>query len=214
MPSTEQKGSLVGLTGNIAAGKTAVAQIFGRLGCAVVDADQVSREVMVDPELVQRLTGEFGPQVLDSTGGVDRAALGSLIFADAGARARLEAITHPAIAVASEARFENLWQQGRRLVMYEAALLVETGRYRQMDALVVVVAPQGLRLERLMKRSGLDRRAAQRRLAAQLPQREKAALADHLIDNSGTIEQTRGKVAQVWGELQARFCAPPGREEA
>jgi dephospho-CoA kinase len=190
---------VVGLTGNIAAGKSAVARLFGELGAALIDADELAREVVAPGgELWPRLRAEFGPAIFGAYGALDRAALGRLVFADPAARRRLEALTHPAIVAAAERRIVELASACARIVIYEAALLVETGRYRELDLLLVVVAEDALRLARLMARSGLDRGAAEARLRSQLPQAEKAALADYVIDNNGTMEHTRAQVERVW----------------
>ena len=198
--------TIVGLTGGIAAGKSTVAEMFGELGCAVVDADQLSREVMREPDLVQQLVQVFGPGVLDDQVIVDRRALGARVFSDPRARGELEAITHPAIAAAARRTFEALGRSGHRQVLYEAALLVETGRHEEMDLLVVVVADQEVRVQRLMRRSDLTRDEALARLDSQLPQQAKAALADYLIDNSQSLEQTRQRVVEAWGEILRRIA--------
>lgn len=201
-PSKEIGIEVVGLTGGIAAGKSTVAQMFAQLGCAVLDADQLSRDVMEYPEVLGQVERAFGRQVLDGNGHVDRKALGAIVFSDAAARARLEAIAHPAIAVAARRGFDELWRQGHQLVLYEAALLVETGRHEEMDLLVVVVADEEVRVKRLMRRSSLSREEAGLRLRSQLPQPEKASLAHYVIDNSGTLEQTRVRVGEVWEEIK------------
>ena len=192
---------VAGLTGGIAAGKSTVASMFRELGCPVMDADQLSRDVMEDPRVLGQVVGVFGEGVLGDDGRVDRKALGDIVFADAGARSRLEAIAHPAIAAAALRGFEELRRQGHQLVLYEAALLVETGRHAEMDLLLVVVADEEVRIRRLMRRSDLTREEADARLRSQAPQEAKAALAHHVIDNSGTLEQTRARVLDVWAEI-------------
>lgn len=192
----------IGLTGGIAAGKSAVARMFRELGAAVLDADRISREICAPGEpTLARIVEAFGPGVLDAGGRLHRAALGERVFADARARRNLEAITHPAIAAEFDRRVARLGEQGHRIVFYEAALLVEAGRHRDLDRIVVVVADDELRVQRLMARDGLEHDAATRRLAAQLDQRAKADLADYVIDNSGSLEQTRAQVDAVWRAL-------------
>jgi dephospho-CoA kinase len=194
---------LLGLTGGIAAGKSTVAGMLRELGAAVLDADQLARQVVErDPALRQRLAAEFGDGVLAADGSLDRQQLGRLVFADAGARRRLEALTHPAIAAEAERRVAELREvEGAAIVVYEAALLVETGRHRQMDRLLVVVADDELRVRRLMRRSGLSEAQARQRLASQLPQEQKARQAHYVVDNSGSLDHTRRRVWQVWSEL-------------
>ncbi|MCC6746278.1 MAG: dephospho-CoA kinase [Deltaproteobacteria bacterium] len=193
---------LVGLTGGIAAGKTTVAEVFAELGAGVVDADRLAREVTAPgaPALVE-IVRVFGHEVLGADGSLDRAALGRRVFVDPAERAKLEAITHPAIAAASAARLEQLRDAGAPLLIYEAALLVETGRYRQMDRLVVVTATEEVRVARLMARNGFTRADALARLAAQLPEEEKVRVADYVVDNSGALAETRRQVEAVWRAL-------------
>jgi len=195
---------IIGLTGGIASGKSAVAGMFCELGASHLDADQLARQVVSeDPALLEAMVQEFGEGIRAADGGLDRAALGEIVFADAAARARLEALTHPAIIARARRELEALRGEGAP-VIYEAALLVETGRYQELDLLVVVVANMEVRRERLTKRDGLTPAEAEQRFAAQLPQEEKAALADHVIDNSGPLQQTRKQVEQIWRDLNRR----------
>jgi len=189
---------LIGLTGGVAAGKSTVARILASLGAAVVDADELAREVVSAPVVRAQIESAFGPGVLAPSGDLDRGALGRIVFGDAAARRRLEGITHPAIVTSARDRIEALRQAGRRVVVYEAALLVESGRDREMDLLVVVVADDEVRLQRLMNRNGLSRAEALQRLQAQLPQQVKRERADYVIDNSGSLEQTRSLTEQLW----------------
>jgi dephospho-CoA kinase len=199
-----QDALVVGLTGGIAAGKSTVASMFHELGAPVLDADNLAREVTArGSETLRRIAKELGEQILDRAGELDRKALGRLVFSDPGARARLEAIVHPVIAGAARERIEELARDGHSVVIYEAALLVETNRHREMDRLVVVTAGDAARIARLMARDGLDRAQAEARLAAQLPQRQKAELADYVIDNSGPLAQTRARAESVWRALCA-----------
>ena len=192
----------MGLTGGIASGKSTVARIFCELGALHLDADQLARQVVnEDPALLQALVREFGAAIRDGQGGLDRAALGRVVFADAEARARLEAMTHPAIIARARRELSALRGRGAP-VIYEAALLVETGRYLELDLLVVVVANMEVRRQRLMQRDGLSPEEVEQRFAAQLPQEQKAALADHVIDNSGSLQETRTQVEQVWREIE------------
>jgi dephospho-CoA kinase len=195
--------TLIGLTGGIAAGKTTVARMFVELGAPLVDADLLARQVTAPgTDTLRQVVEAFGQEVLSDDGELDRRALGRVVFGDEAARRRLEQITHPAIIRAARARVTALGRQGHRHVIYEAALLVETGRHEEMDRLVVVVADDELRVERLIDRDRLSREEARARLEAQLPQEQKAALADYVIDNSGPVEQSRAQVEDVWRRLQ------------
>ncbi len=197
---------VIGLTGGIAAGKSSVARMLAELGAPVLDADQLAREVTRPGSAALRAIVEsFGAEVLTAAGELDRAALGRRVFTDPEARRRLEAITHPAIVAEGERRIAELGAAGQRAVVYEAALLCETGRHRELDRLIVVTAEDATRVSRLMARSALSRVEAEARLRAQLPQEQKAALADYLIDNSGSLEQTRVQVERVWSRVLAEL---------
>lgn len=188
----------IGLTGGIASGKSTVSAAFRALGAQIVDADEVARAVVApgSPGLAA-LVRAFGPEIL-CEGQLDRARLGQRVFGDPQARQTLEAITHPLIAAESTARLEAAQASGAPLVIYDAALLVESGRAEAFRPLVVVTLPPELQRARLMARDGLSAAQAQARLDAQLPLHEKAALADHLIDNSGPPEQTVAQVRALW----------------
>ncbi|MBW2734404.1 MAG: dephospho-CoA kinase [Deltaproteobacteria bacterium] len=196
---------LVGLTGGIGAGKSTVAAVFAAEGAAVVDADALAREVVVPGSPALRAMVErFGTGILDSEGGLHRRRLAREVFGDAVEREALEAILHPAIIKASQERFVALAGQGFEVVVYEAALLVEAGRQREMDLLVVVTAPDVERVSRLMARDGLDEEQVKRRLAAQMSQEKKAALADFVIHNAGAREALRAKVQAIWQQISMK----------
>ena len=197
---------IVGLTGGIGSGKSSVARIFAAEGVPVVDADQVAREV-VEPgtQGLDEVVASFGAHILDESGRLDRAALGARVFSDPAARARLEAILHPRIAQASMARFTELAKAGHPYAIYEAALLVENGTHRMMSALVVVTASEATQIARVRARDGLDEDAARARIAAQLPLADKVKVADYVIENEGTLEETRARTLEVHRALEARF---------
>lgn len=193
---------LVGLTGGIAAGKSTVAVVLKSMGVAVMDADQLSRVVMAPGgSAYDPVVAAFGEQILRSNGEVDRKLLGSIVFADAEKRQLLERITHPAIGAESIARIQKFADAGHRIVVYEAALLVETGRHNMVAALIVVIANDALRIERICKRDQVSPDEAAARITSQLAQQAKADLADYLIDNSGSLEQTRHQVGEIWPRL-------------
>ena len=157
--------AVVGLTGGIACGKSTVASIFAELGVPIVDADQISREV-VEPGSagLAEIVSTFGAEVLCADGTLNRKALGAIVFADDAKRRRLESITHPRIAARSMQRFGELAARGGVAYgLYEAALLVENGSYKMFAALVVVSSPSAMQLERVMTRDGLDAHAGPRR---------------------------------------------------
>ena len=200
---------LVGLTGSIATGKSTVSRMFAHLGARVIDADLLAREVVMPGQAAYaRIVEEFGPQVVQADGSLDRKALGTVVFADAAKRKRLEEITHPAIgarqgrllSVLDEEAFEGV-------VIWDAALLFEGGGVAQMDRVVVVYADPEIERLRLMERDGLSDADARARIASQMPIAEKAKLAHHVIDNSGTREETERQVRTVYGALLAELKA-------
>jgi dephospho-CoA kinase len=193
---------LIGLTGGIACGKTTVSRMFTGRGATVIDADQIARDVVRPGSAgLEAIVAAFGVEVRRPDGTLDRPRLGALIFADPHARKRLEAITHPLIAAESMRRLGEALGANPPLVVYDAALLVESGRAEQFRPLVVVQTSRESQIARLMSRDGLDREAAERRLSSQMDLETKAAMADHVIDNSGTLAETEQQVARLWEAL-------------
>lgn len=181
---------LFGLTGGIASGKSTVAARFRTRGLAVLDADQIAREVVLpgSPALLE-LTARFGPGVLGADGALDRQRLGALVFADPDARRALNAIVHPRIAARTQELRAQLEAAGHDVACYEAALLVENGLAAAFQPLVVVVAAPALQRARLMQRDGLDASAAEQRLAAQAPLEAKLAVAAYVVRNEGNRDE-------------------------
>ena len=200
---------LVGLTGGIATGKSTVSEKFRRLGGLIIDADLLAREVVEpgEPALAE-IAAEFGAGVLDQDGRLDRKALGAVVFADAGRRRLLEALTHPRIRERFAARLQTLGAEGfRGLVFFDAAVMIESGNYRNMDRLVVVIADETTQLARLMARDGIDRDEALRKIRSQMPLADKAKLADYVIDNSGDRAATEAQARGVYEALLADLAA-------
>ncbi len=197
-------GRVIGLTGGIASGKSTVAALLREHGAAIVDADLVARQV-VEPgtPALAELVAHFGGEVLDADGRLDRAALGARVFSDPGARATVNAITHPRIAQASQRAIAALVEAGNDPVIYEAALIVENNLHRALDGLIVVAVARDVQLERLMARDGVSEEEATARLAAQLPLQDKVAVADWVIDNGGSYAATRERVADTWARIRA-----------
>lgn len=196
----------IGLTGGIASGKSTVARMLAERGVPVIDADRLAREV-VEPgtEALAAIAARW-PQVVRE-GRLDRKALGAIVFGDPGERRALEAIVHPAIRRESERRMAALEAEGVPLAVYEAALLIENGLDRVLDATVLVAAPEEVQVERLVARDGLDPEAARARIAAQLPLAEKRKRATFVIENDGDLATLRERVDRVWGEIERRFGA-------
>jgi len=193
---------VLGITGGIATGKSTVAAIFADLGAVVVSADQLAREAVApgSPALAE-LTAAFGVEILGARGELDRTALARIVFADATARERLNAITHPAIARLSAARLRQLRSQGVPLVVYEAPLLFEAGAASRVDQVLTVTVAAPVQRLRLAARDRLDGAALQARIDALWPQWEKVARADFVIDNSGSLAEIRRQVSALYGHL-------------
>ena len=195
---------ILGLTGGIASGKSTVADRFAALGAVVVNADLLAREAVAPgTAALAELAAAFGEAILTPQGALDRARLAEVVFDDTVARARLEAITHPAIAALAEARLAGLVAQGHELIVYEAPLLFEAGAEKRVDRVLLVLVDPQVQLARLMARDQLDEAAARARVAAQWPQADKVARADYVIDNSGSPEETARMVSALYGELKA-----------
>jgi len=196
---TGRRFLLVGLTGGVATGKSTVSAMFRALGCVVIDADLLAREV-VEPgrPAYERIVAEFGRQVLQSDGRLDRKALGAIVFSDPARRACLESITHPEIRARFAARLAELAAEGfEGLVIFDAPVMIESGSYRTVDRLVVVTSDESLQLARQGSRDGLAADEALRRIRSQAPLPDKVKLADHVIDNSGDLRSTEAQVREV-----------------
>jgi dephospho-CoA kinase len=184
-----------GLTGGISSGKSAVAALLRARGVAVVDADQVARDVVApgQPALAE-LVAAFGPEIVDASGALNRKALGARAFADPAARQTLNRITHPRIAAATRRMIEELTAKGAPFVVYEAALLVENQLHRALDGLIVVRADEAVQIARTQARDGLTSAEALARVRAQAPLEEKLAAASWVIDNRGSLDDLGAQV--------------------
>ena len=190
----------VGLTGGVGAGKSTVARALEGHGAVVIDADALAREV-VEPGTpgLADLVAEFGPGVLDADGALDRPRLGALVFADPARRSALEAIVHPLVRRRA-AELEAAAPAGA-LVVHDIPLLVETGQGGLFDAVVVVDVPPEVQADRLVGDRGWSPEEAAARIAAQASRADRLAAATYVIDNTGTIEDLRQRVAEVFAEL-------------
>lgn len=190
----------VGLTGGIAAGKSAVARRLAELGAVLIDADAIARAV-VEPGTpgLAAIVEAFGKGILSGDGALDRPALGALVFADGKARETLNSIVHPLVrAEAARLRAEA---PEDAVVIQDIPLLVETGQGANFDMVLVVAAPLEERLRRMIQDRGMSEADALARIAAQASDAERAAVADIVIENSGTLEQLRDKVTEIWESL-------------
>src|SRR5437773_7912860 len=194
----------VGLTGSIAVGKSHVLRMFAELGCHVIDADTIAREVVApNTEGLKSVVATFG-DVLNFDGTLNRAKLGQIVFADEARRQKLNSLLHPLIIAAQDEQIRELESHDPEgIVIIDAALMIESGGYERLDKLVVVYCDPEIELERLMKRDGLSREAASERINTQMPQEQKKKYADYLIDTSGSFDATRAQVVSVFEQLRA-----------
>ena len=194
--------SRVGLTGGIASGKSTVSAMLAEFGAVVIDADALAREVVEKgtPGL-DAVVAEFGPTLLTPEGDLDRAAMGSLVFGDEAARKRLEAIVHPLVFERMVALEEAADDDD--LVVHDIPLLAEGGRADTFDAVIVVDCPPELQIARMMADRGWTREDAESRIAAQATRADRLAIATHVIDNTGTIDELRDRVVEVFVSLRA-----------
>jgi dephospho-CoA kinase len=201
---------ILGLTGGIASGKSSVADFFVACGAILVSADLLAREV-VNPgsPTLEKLVEAFGEDILAPSGSLNREALAQRAFADPVARRRLESITHPAIAHLAECRLAALKAAPHDLIVYEAPLLFEAGAESRVDLVLVVVVDQATQLARLQQRNRLSAEEARQRIASQWPQADKVQKADFVIDNSGTLAQTRSMVEGLYHYLTRTMASGP-----
>jgi dephospho-CoA kinase len=193
---------VVALTGNIASGKSEVARIFADLGATVIDADELAREV-VRPGMpaLASIVSRWGDRVLNPDGTLNRAAMRAIIFADAMERKSLNEIIHPEVRKLRDQLVEEARARGDTVVVAAIPLLFEAGLEREYDRVVLVDAPDDVRLARLVQRRGIGAVEARRMMAAQMPAASKRLRADAVIDNDADLKALRRSVEQVWNEL-------------
>ena len=208
--SAPRKFLLVGLTGGIGTGKSTVSTLLRQLGCEIIDADVLAREVVGPGQpALATIAAEFGPDLVTADGALDRKRLGAIVFANPERRRRLEAITHPAIRERFQARLAELAEKGFvGIVIYDAPVILEAGNYQSyIERLIVVVTDEATQLARVGGRDGTDEAENRRKIASQMPLAEKAKLADYVIDNSGDREATAAQVRRVFAALLAELEA-------
>lgn len=194
---------IIGLTGNIATGKSEVASMFREMGAKIIDADRIAREVVEKGSPAWKdIVGYFGEKILNKDGSVNRKTLGEIVFRDPKKLSKLNEITHPRIMEAIKRRLDEYRKQQISIVIIEAALIVEKGGMKDIiDKLVVVTSDRNDQISRLMKRDGISREDALYRIRSQMPISEKTKHADYVIDNSKTLEYTRKQVSNLMEEL-------------
>ena len=190
----------MGLTGGIGSGKSTVARMLAERGAVVVDADQISRE-LVEPggAALAELVTEFGPRILQADGSLSRAELAAMAFSDPRATERLNAIMHPLIGAEAQRRIND--EPEAAVVVYDMPLLVETGQADLVDLVVVVDVPEEVQIDRAVRLRGLDEADVHRRMSVQASRADRLARADVVIDNSGGLPQTHEQVDQLWDRL-------------
>jgi dephospho-CoA kinase len=199
----------VGLTGNIASGKSTVARAWTELGGTVIDADRLARRAVErgTPGLA-RIVAEWGTRVLTPACELDRGILRDIVFSDPDAKARLEAIIHPEVARLRDVEYRAAQASGAPLIVADIPLLYEVGMEDDFDILVLVDAPEELRLERLVRERGLDPETARRMIDAQMPSDRKRGRADVVIENAGSVAELEERAREVWRELTSRAAVP------
>ena len=194
---------VVGLTGGIGSGKSAVSRLLVCHGAVVVDADLVAREV-VEPGTpgLAAVAERFGPSLLRPDGALDRAALGRLVFGDPAALAALNGLLHPLIAARTSELVEQARTDGARVLVHDVPLLVENGLAPLYDAVVVVAVTPMTQLDRLVRLRGMDEGDARARIGAQAVLADKLAVATHVVHNDGPVRDLPPQVARLWAELE------------
>ena len=196
---------VVGLTGGMACGKSFVAAALAGMGCHVVEADALGHDVLLPGGAAYSgVVGHFGDEILDAQGRIDRARLATLVFSDPVQLAWLNGMVHPAVRALAEQRFHDIAAQDpRAIVIYVAAILVETGSHRDFFRLIAVTCSPAQQFERAMARPGAREDDVRARLARQIPNSQKTGLADYVIDTSGTREETLRQTEIVFEELSS-----------
>jgi dephospho-CoA kinase len=192
---------VIGVTGNIACGKSSASRLLGEFGATVIDADRVYHE-LIQPgmPLQYALKDRFGENVVAADGQIDRKALGAIVFSDPAALADLDQLTHPTVVAETISRIENTSTQ---VVVVDAVKLFESGIAERCDEVWLVLCNPEIQLTRLMSRNGIDRADAERRIAAQPPLETKIILSSRIIDNSSDTETLRTVVAQLWQDVMS-----------
>jgi dephospho-CoA kinase len=205
---------IVGLTGGVASGKTTVSEVLREEGATLIDADQIARE-LVQPQTPawQELVRVFGNEILDRDGSIHRQKLASLIFSNPRRRSLLNRILHPRIKEEISRRLKGIQQKDpEAIVVIDAPLLIETGGHREMDKVIVVVSTETQQIERLRRRNQLSEEQARAMLSSQMSLEEKTTVADYVICNEGSPEETRQKAKNVFKELKRIALQPKGHK--
>jgi len=194
---------VVGLTGGIASGKSTVSSLFQQLGVPVICADELAHEaVKPGAPALEEIRREFGDDTIDTDGKLDRVAMARLVFQDAALRRKLESIIHPRVSEEKDSRLEAFRRQGHAVVVVDVPLLYESGWEKAFDLVIVVHVPRHVQEQRLVDRDDMTHEDARARLDAQMPIDEKRVRADKIVDNTGSLQQTREQVESILSELR------------
>lgn len=195
---------VIGLTGGIASGKSTISMLLKNRGAVIIDADKIAREIMTPGKPVWHAVIEhFGRGILLDGKNIDRKKLGRIVFSDQKLLETLNSITHPAIVQEIKERLDYYRHKNEKVVVVDAALLLEIGLDSLVDEVWVVVVDEKNQLKRLMDREkGMDLEEARNRIRAQMPLDEKIKMADKIIDNSGSIEETERQIDELWREIE------------
>jgi dephospho-CoA kinase len=195
---------VIGLTGGIGTGKSSVSRLLREKGVTVIDADEAARAVQSrGSEGLRRLVDEFGNSILTSDGDLDRGRLAAVAFADPDARRRLNAIVHPLVREWMADRQMAAEARGEPLVVLDIPLLFESRGAAGFDDVILVYAPEEVALRRLVEQRGMSEEQARARIAAQMPIEEKRELTQHVIDNTGTLQELQAQTERIWAEVTA-----------
>ena len=218
IPSPRRRGilgcmPLVALTGGIASGKSTIARRLADHGAVIVDADQIVRDVQQPGSpVLDAIAAQFGGRMLRADGSLDRAALGAAVFGDGAAVMRLNAIVHPAVREESARRFASAFAADpHAVVVYDVPLLVEARAGDPWELIIVAHAPAEVRLRRLVELRGMSEADAAARIASQVPDEVRLAIADAVIDTTGSLADTERQVDDLWEGLRERIAARAAR---
>lgn len=193
---------ILGITGGVAVGKSTAARFFAKLGAVVVSADALAREVVAPgSSTLMKLVEYFGCRILHNDGSLNRKVLGDIVFSDGDARRFVNNITHARIGLLAEEKLKALNGEGAPLIIYESPLLFEAGVENRVDKILVVRASREHQIKRLLRREGMTQAKAEAMIDSQMPQEEKAARADYVIDTTGTLGDLEEKIRRLFEKL-------------